>query len=276
MTEKKKTSRRVRPKQKVELEENISFASHLPYESTILPESEPRRPIVKISLKEEKAHYLGHRERLRERFMNSNSTIVDYELLELILFRSIIRADVKPLAKRLIGYFGSMFDVFGAEYKELLAIPGCGPNTAIDIKIIHQLLKRLTLAPLSKKQSIFPLWEALLNHCRLKLSSEKREHFYILFLDKKNALLSEELQQIGTIDHTPVYPREVLRRILDLGATSIVLVHNHPSGDPEPSSSDIEITLRLQAAVEPLGIAVQDHLIIGRNSYCSLKQSGFL
>lgn len=276
MTEKKKTKSRARQKQKIEIEENISFASQFAYEPVVFPESESKRPLAKFSLKEEKAHYLGHRERLRDRFMLSNSAVTDYELLELILFRSIVRADVKPLAKRLIGRFGSMLDVFGAQYQELLAIPGCGPSIASDIKIIHQLIKRLTLAPLSKKQSIFPVWEALLTHCRIKLSSEKREHFYILFLDKKNALLSEELQQIGTIDHAPVYPREVLRRVLELGATSIVLVHNHPSGDPEPSSSDIEITLKLQAAVEPLGITVQDHLIIGRNSYCSLKQAGFL
>lgn len=261
----------------VDLDEEASFITNSPYVSPTLEEASITKKAISTKPQTEKPHYFGHRERLRSRFLQSNgAALVDYELLELILHRSIIRADSKPLAKKLITHFGSLFEVFGADYKSLLEIKGCGPSIALDIKIIHKLFEKMSLAPLCRVPTVFPSWEALVNHCRIKLANEKREHFYLLFLNKKNGLLNEELQQIGTVDHTPVYPREVLRRALEIGASSIILVHNHPSGDPEPSPADIDVTLKLQTAAETLNIKVQDHLIIGKNSYCSLKKAGFI
>lgn len=225
----------------------------------------------------EVAHYIGHRKRLKERFVNTNGEgITDYELLELILFRSIVRSDVKPLAKKLLEQFGDLLNIFSATPKELLSIKGCGPATVLDFHILRKLCEKLTLVHVETHKTIFETWESLVTHCRIKLMHEKREIFYVLYLNKQNGLIKSEVQQIGTIDHSAIYPREIIKRALELGACSLVLVHNHPSGNPTPSPADIDITYKIISAGSPFDIKVHDHLIIGALEYSSLKQSGFI
>lgn len=215
--------------------------------------------------------YKGHRERLRNRYLKTKgSAIEDYEYLELLLFRTIPRANTKPIAKSLIERFGSLADVLGADIHRLQEIQGCGPAVAIDLKIISDIAGRITRAQLSKRD-IFSSWDKVLAYCKAVMAHETREQFRILFLDKKNGLLSDEVQQTGTVDHTPVYPREVISRALELSASGLILVHNHPSGDATPSQADISMTYRLKDVANALGIAIHDHLIIARNDYTSFK-----
>ncbi|WP_455474860.1 RadC family protein [Bartonella sp. B30(2025)] len=217
-------------------------------------------------------HHQGHRERLRKRYLKTKGNgIEDYEYLELLLFRTIPRANTKPIAKNLIERFGSLADVLCADIHRLQEVQGCGPATAIDLKIISDVVGRLARAELFKRD-IFSSWDKVLAYCKAVMAHETREQFRILFLDKKNGLLADEVQQIGTIDHTPVYPREVISRALELSASGLILIHNHPSGDPSPSQADISMTYRLKDAANALGIIVHDHLIIGRNSHTSFKK----
>jgi len=219
-----------------------------------------------------KKHYEGHRERLRQRFLaTAGDGLADYELLELILFRSIARADTKPLAKALLAQFGSLADVLGADLKQLQQVPGCGQAVATDLKMIATLVGRCHKAAL-RGRDIFSSWDTVLAYCQSVMAHERREQFRILFLDKKNGLIADEIHQTGTVDHTPVYPREVMTRALELGASSLILVHNHPSGDPSPSRQDIAMTLQLIEVAQGLNIKILDHLIIGRNGTSSLKQ----
>lgn len=216
-------------------------------------------------------HYQGHRERLRKRFLDTKgNAIEDYEYLELLLFRTIPRADTKPIAKKLIERFGSLADVLGADIHRLQEIEGCGPASAIDLKIISAVAGRFARAQLSKRD-IFSSWDKVLAYCKAVMAHETREQFRILFLDKKHGLLSDEVQQTGTIDRTPVYPREVVSRALELSASGIILVHNHPSGDASPSQEDISMTYRLKDVANALDITLHDHLIIARNDYISFK-----
>ncbi|UTO29258.1 RadC family protein [Bartonella harrusi] len=216
-------------------------------------------------------HYQGHRERLRKRYLKSKgNAIEDYEYLELLLFRTIPRANTKPIAKSLIARFGSLADVLGADIHRLQEVQGCGPATAIDLKIISDVAGRLARAELFKRD-IFSSWDKVLAYCKAVMAHETREQFRVLFLDKKNGLLADEVQQTGTIDHTPVYPREVISRALELSASGLILVHNHPSGDAKPSQADITMTYRLKDAANALGIIIHDHLIIARNEYTSFK-----
>ncbi|AGF74513.1 DNA repair protein RadC [Bartonella australis AUST/NH1] len=216
--------------------------------------------------------YQGHRERLRKRYLKmKGNAIEDYEYLELLLFRTILRADTKPIAKNLIARFGSLAEVLGADIHRLQEVQGCGPATAIDLKIISSVAGRLARAELSKR-NIFSSWDKVLAYCKAVMAHETREQFRVLFLDKKNGLLSDEVQQIGTIDHTPVYPREVVSRALELSASGLILVHNHPSGDASPSQADISMTYRLKDAANALEITVHDHIIIARNNYTSFKE----
>lgn len=216
-------------------------------------------------------HYQGHRERLRKRYLKSKgNAIEDYEYLELLLFRTIPRANTKPIAKNLIARFGSLADVLGADIHRLQEIPGCGPATAIDLKIISDVAGRLARAELFKRD-IFSSWDKVLTYCKAVMAHETREQFRVLFLDKRNGLLADEVQQTGTIDHTPVYPREVISRALELSASGLILVHNHPSGDAKPSKADITMTHILKDAANALGITIHDHLIIARNEYTSFK-----
>jgi DNA repair protein RadC len=215
--------------------------------------------------------YHGHRERLRDRFDGAGpEALADYELLELLLYRSIPRRDTKPIAKALLKRFGTLPEVLGAPVALLKEIKHVGTEAARDIKIIAAASRRMARGEIQGRE-VLTSWSKVVEYCRAAMAFEEREQFRILFLDKKNALIRDEVQQTGTVDHTPVYPREVIRRALELSATAIVLVHNHPSGDPTPSRADIDMTRLIIETAKPLGIAVHDHIIIGRQSHASMK-----
>jgi len=218
-----------------------------------------------------KKHYEGHRERLRERFNEAGAdALADYELLEMVLFRSVPRADTKCAAKALLNRFGSIGEVLGAPEHRLREVEGIGEAAARDLKLIAALTQRMLRSEVRGKQ-VLSSWTQVLDYCRAAMAYEDREQFRILFLDKKNALIKDECQQTGTVDHTPVYPREVVKRALELSASAIILVHNHPSGDPTPSRADIEMTKLIASTAEPLGITVHDHIIIGKKGHASMK-----
>jgi DNA repair protein RadC len=218
----------------------------------------------------------GHRERLRARFTAGGAdALPDYELLELLLFRSLPRRDVKPIAKRMIVRFGSFAEVLSAPVERLVEVDGIGESTAIDIRIAAAAAQRLTKGSVSKRQ-VLASWASVIEYCRAAMAFAEREEFRILFLDKRNQLIADEVQQRGTVDHTPVYPREIVRRALELSATALVLVHNHPSGDPTPSQADIRMTHDIIAISKPLGITIHDHVIVGRNGHASLKGQGHI
>ncbi|PZO76797.1 MAG: hypothetical protein DI629_15430 [Mesorhizobium amorphae] len=219
----------------------------------------------------DRPHYHGHRQRLRDRFRESGAgALSDYELLEMVLFRSIPRGDTKPQAKALLKRFGSLAEVMGAPEARLREVEGIGEAAAQDIKLLEALAHRVARSGVVRRE-VLSSWDAVVAYCRLAMSHAEREEFRILFLDKKNALIADEVQQTGTIDHTPVYPREVVKRSLELGATAVILVHNHPSGDPTPSKADIEMTKAVMAAAKTVVIAVHDHIIVGRKGHASLK-----
>ncbi len=220
---------------------------------------------------DETPHYHGHRERLRARFMEAgNDALSDYEMLELVLFRAQPRGDVKPLAKKLLERFGSIAEVVSAPEMLLKEVKGLGDASVVDLKIIHAAASRFKRDRV-KRQSVLSSWDAVIDYCRTEIGFSEIERFHILFLDKRNQLIADETQQTGTVDHTPVYPREVVKRALELSATAIILVHNHPSGDPSPSRADIEMTRAIVEAARPLGVAVHDHIIVGRNGHASFK-----
>ncbi|MDZ7628450.1 MAG: DNA repair protein RadC [Parvularculaceae bacterium] len=221
-------------------------------------------------------HRHGHRERLRERFRRGGeSALQDYELLELILFRSKVRGDVKPLAKTLIKTFGGFAETLAAPYERLKEIDGVGEATAIEMKIVHVASIRLAQERVLRRP-VISSWDDLLAYCRSAMADEKIEQFRILFLDKKNILIADEVQGRGTVDHTPVYPREVVKRALELSASAIILVHNHPSGDPTPSRADIDMTNQIVKAAQALGVRVHDHLVIGHRAEVSFKGLGLI
>jgi len=216
-------------------------------------------------------HYHGHRDRLRQRFLQAGSDALhDYEMLELVLFRAIPRRDVKPLAKELIARFGSFAEVIAAPIERLKEVAGLGEAAITDLKIVQAAANRLLRGEV-KKRHVLSSWSSVLDYCRTAMAFESKEHFRILFLDKGNHLIADEQQQTGTVDHTPVYPREVVKRALELSATAVILVHNHPSGDPSPSRADIDMTKAIIEVARPLGIAVHDHLIVGKDGHASLK-----
>ena len=218
-----------------------------------------------------KPHYLGHRQRLRDRLREAGpDTLADYEMLELILYRTIPRADTKPVAKALLSRFGSFAEVFGAPEHLLQEVEGVGPSVAFDLKLFAAAASRMARSAIRGRE-VLSSWKHVLDYCRSAMAFEPREQFRILFLDKKNGLIADEIQQTGTVDHTPVYPREVVRRALELSATALILVHNHPSGDPTPSRADVEMTRTVADTARPLGIEVHDHIIVGRTGHASLK-----
>jgi DNA repair protein RadC len=221
-------------------------------------------------------HYHGHRERLRDRFRGVGAdALSDYELLELVLFRALPRRDVKPLAKTLIGKFGSFAEVVHAPPERLGEVEGLGEAAITEIKLIAAAASRVAKGQL-KQRTVLSSWSAVIEYCRAAMAFADKEQFRILFLDKRNQLIADELQQVGTIDHTPVYPREVVKRALELSATAIILVHNHPSGDPTPSKADIDMTRDIAKAALALSITVHDHLVIGRKGHASFKSLGLL
>lgn len=218
-----------------------------------------------------KPHHVGHRERLRDRFLAGGpDALPDYELLELVLFRAIPRRDVKPLAKSLIEAFGSYADVLSADRARLAEVKGLGAAAITEIKIVHAAAVRLAQANVLNRTALSS-WSDLLDYCRAAMAYDKIEQFRILFLDRKNILIADEVQQRGTVDHTPVYPREVVKRALELGASAIILVHNHPSGDPTPSRADIDMTRKIVDAASQLSITVHDHIIVGRKDHASFR-----
>jgi len=221
-------------------------------------------------------HYVGHRERLRERFMAGGpDALPDYELLELLLFMAIPRKDTKPLAKALYKKFNENFgDVIAAPAEELKKF-GLSDNAIAALKIVAAAALRLARVKVIDRPALSS-WEAVLDYCSAAMGRAEKEEFRILFLDRKNALLHEEVHQQGTVDHTPVYPREVVKRALELNASALILVHNHPSGDPTPSRADILMTREIATAAKALKIEVHDHLVIGRGKHASFKALGLL
>jgi DNA repair protein RadC len=221
-------------------------------------------------------HHTGHRDRLRERFLKSGvDGLQDYELLEMILFSAIPRRDVKPLAKQLLAEFGSISGILSASIVELQKVKGLSENAAVLFKAVHALTQKMLKNDMEQKP-ILSSWQKLLDYCHVALAHEKREHFRVLFLSRKNQLMSDEIQQSGTVDQAPVYPREIVKRALELGASAIILVHNHPSGDPTPSNADITMTNEIIRAAATMDILVHDHLIISRTGHTSLKSLGLL
>src|SRR5262245_13120271 len=216
-------------------------------------------------------HYHGHRQRLRERFRDAGAEAVsDYELLELLLFRAIPRRDIKPLAKNLITTFGSFAEVISAPIARLAEVKGLGTTAITELKLVHAAANRLARGQV-RKRPVLSSWSSVIDYCRTTMAFAEKEQFRVLFLDKRNQLIVDEVQQTGTVDHTPVYPREVVKRALELSATALILVHNHPSGDPTPSHADIEMTRTIVEVAKPLGIAVHDHIIVGRDGHASFK-----
>lgn len=216
-------------------------------------------------------HVHGHRARLKTRFREKGAnSLAEYELLELLLFRSIPRRDTKPLAKRLISEFGSFAEVISAPPKRLAEIKGLGESTITDLQIVKASAEALVKGNV-RERPLLDSWASVIDYCRTAMAFQEREQFRILFLDKKNQLIRDEVQQVGTVDHTPVYPREVVRRALELSATAIILVHNHPSGDPTPSRADVEMTKNINEIATSLGITVHDHIIIAKDGHASLK-----
>ncbi|MCB1680368.1 MAG: DNA repair protein RadC [Alphaproteobacteria bacterium] len=221
-------------------------------------------------------HYHGHRDRLRKRLVqNGPDSLADYELLEIILFSAIPRRDVKPLAKSLLLKFGSLPALVSATLPELQSIEGISENTAILIKTTTALALRTVKQDLMKKP-ILNSWARLMDYCHASMAHEKKEHFRILFLNKKNELIADEIQGSGTVDHTPAYPREIIKRALEHGATAIILMHNHPSGDSKPSKADIDMTQAIIRAAQPLNITIHDHIVIAKGGYTSFRSEGLI
>ena len=231
-------------------------SSVLPAQGSLLPEEDQRT---------------GHRQRLRDRFASGGAeALPDYELLELVLFSAIPRQDTKPLAKRLLARFGSFAEVVNAPPERLKEVKGVGDAAVLQLKLVRAGALRLMQGGIMQRP-VLASWTAVLDYCRAAMGFEAREQFRILFLDKKNRLIADEVQQEGTVDHTPVYVREVVKRALELSASAIILVHNHPSGDPTPSRADIGMTRQIVEAAKPLGVLVHDHIIVGKQGHASMK-----
>ena len=219
----------------------------------------------------ETPHYLGHRERLRERFYGAGpDALSDYELLEMALFAALPRRDTKPLAKALLKKFGSFAEVIHAPVARLREVEGIGDASVHQIKLLAATAGRVAKGEI-KRSVALSSWNDVIGYCRSSMAFADKEQFRLLFLDKRNQLIADEVQQTGTVDHTPVYPREVIKRALELSATALILVHNHPSGDPTPSQADIQMTKAIVDIAAPLGISVHDHIIVGKNGHASLK-----
>jgi len=218
----------------------------------------------------------GHRARLRTRFLKGGAAAMpDYELLELALFSAVPRKDTKPLARALLARFGSFAEVIAAPRERLLEISGAGDAVVSQLKIVEAAAARLAQTRVIGRPALSS-WSALLDYCMAAMARAPAEEFRVLFLDRKNVLIADEVQARGTVDHTPVYPREIVKRALEHGASAIILVHNHPSGDPTPSKADIEMTREIAAAAKALKITIHDHLVIGRGGHASFKSLGLL
>lgn len=221
-------------------------------------------------------HYQGHRQRLRERFVIGGAdALQDYELLELILFMALPRRDVKPLAKSLLQSYKSLPELLNAPISQLSQHEGLSENSAIALKSVHAVATRMMKQEMIGNP-ILNSWSRLMDYCMATMAHDKKESFRLLFLNKKNELIADEIQGTGTVDHTPAYPREVIKRALELGATALILLHNHPSGDPKPSEADIVLTDQIVAAAKTLNIKIHDHIIISKNGYYSFRNEGVI
>jgi len=231
----------------------------------------PAKPDDSKDEPDETPHYHGHRERLRERFHTAGpDALSDYELLEMALFAAIPRRDTKPLAKALLKKFGSFAEVVHAPEARLREVDGIRDASVNQLKLIAAAADRIAKGEIRRNVALSS-WDEVIGYCRSSMAFADKEQFRLLFLDKRNQLIADEVQQTGTVDHTPVYPREVIKRALELSATALILVHNHPSGDPTPSQADIQMTKAIVEIAKPLGIAVHDHIIVGKNGHASLK-----
>ncbi|MFW8633845.1 RadC family protein [Cribrihabitans pelagius] len=241
----------------------------------LFPDSSPAAPALPANGRLP-SYIRDHRTRLRSRFMQGGAAAVpDYELLELVLFRSIPRQDVKPIARQLIDVFGDFNRVITAPPERLAQVKGIGTAVITDLKVLEAAAHRMARARIMQRQ-VISSWDALLDYCHTTMAHRETEQFRILFLDRKNVLIADEEQARGTVDHVPVYPREVAKRALELNASALILVHNHPSGDPTPSASDISMTEQVQTALTALGIVLHDHLIIGKSTELSFRSQGYL
>jgi len=239
------------------------------------PKAKPQRPRSRDA-KPAKPHFHGHRQRLRQRFMDGGAdALPDYELLELILFRAIPRRDTKPLAKALLAKFGSFAAVLNASPARLREISGMGEAVITEMKLVRAASLRLLNREIMN-QPVLSSWRQVMNYCQAAMAHCEVEQFRILFLDKRNRLIADEVQQEGTVDHTPVYVREIVKRALEISATALILVHNHPSGDPTPSQADIKMTKEIAETAKKLGIEVHDHIIVGREGHGSLRAAGLM
>ena len=265
------SDRSMQPELPIDAGEDETPIDERGYFSGIMPPINGKKTEAKPLKTEPEPHYHGHRDRLRTKFRELGDTaLADYELLELLLFRLIPRRDTKPVAKALIDRFGTLAGVFGAPLNLLQEVNGIGEAVATDLKLIAAIAHR-SLKSEIKGKKVLASWSSVIDYCHQAMAYETNEQFRILFLDKRNQLIADEVQQRGTVDHTPVYPREVVKRALELSATAIILVHNHPSGDPTPSRADIDMTHTIINTAKPLGIIVHDHIIIGKDGHTSLK-----
>ncbi|MDU9006073.1 RadC family protein [Sedimentitalea todarodis] len=221
-------------------------------------------------------HYWGHRERLRTRFLTGgHKPMPEYEILELLLFNAIERIDVKPLAKRLLSAFGDLNGVVAASKHRLLQVEGATDRVYLQLRIAEAFAHRMARAKVLERD-VLTSWDDLIDYCRTSMAHRETEQFRILFLDRKNTIIADEEQATGTVDHVPVYPREIVKRALELNAGALILVHNHPSGDPTPSREDIQMTQKIDAACKTIGVAIHDHVVIGKEEEYSFRASGLL
>ena len=222
------------------------------------------------------SYIADHRQRLRDRFLQGGgAALPDYELLELVLFRAIPRQDVKPLARLLLDTFGDFNRVVAAAPARLQMVKGAGPAVVLELKLVEAAAQRMARARVMQKP-VLSSWDALLDYCHTSMAHRETELFRVLYLDRKNVLIADEEQARGTVDHVPVYPREIVKRALEVNASALILVHNHPSGDPTPSEADLAMTTQVQEACAALGLTLHDHLIIGKSREVSFRAQGFL
>lgn len=253
-----------------------TFPPEVDEPETTAPGSAGPEKLILDTVEENKPDYLGHRERVRKRFATvGGEAFQDYELLELLLFNALPRRDTKAIAKELLRRFKTFAEVLGAPYHQLAAVEGVGPGAAIHLKAIAAGAQRLARGAVVKRD-VLTSYNLLLDYCRTTMAFQEREQFRVLYLNKRNALIADELQQEGTIDFTPAFPREVINRAYNLGATAVIMVHNHPSGDPEPSRADIDLTRTMITAGKALNVAILDHIIVGRDGHASLKALGYI
>jgi DNA repair protein RadC len=221
-------------------------------------------------------HYWGHRERLRQRFLSGgHESLPEYELLEMLLFDAIPRIDVKPLAKRLLAEFGDLNGVIAAPESRLRAVEGVAPKVFYQLHLAQAFAHRMARAKVMQRP-VLSSWDELMDYCKTVMAHRETEQFRVLYLDRKNNLVADEAQAEGTVDHVPVYPREIVKRALELNASALILLHNHPSGDPSPSNADVEMTDRIVEACRAVGITIHDHVVIGKEEDASFRQMGYL